>query len=63
MNPTDAVMIITGVDQVTDNDTMIEAWQTVIDTGLVWKLEGYYGRTAVNLIEEGLCTAPEWAGA
>lgn len=59
MNITDATMIVTGIDQV-DNDTMIEAWQKLIDTAIIWKLEGYYGRTAARLIEEGLCTAPEW---
>lgn len=33
----------------------IEAWQHLIDTGLAWKLQGWFGRAAVVLIERGIC--------
>ena len=33
----------------------IEAFQYLIDTGTIWKLQGWYGRTAMTLIEAGLC--------
>lgn len=33
----------------------IEAWQYLIDTGDCWKLQGWYGRTATALIEQGIC--------
>ena len=33
----------------------IAMFQAMIDDGSVWKLQGSYGRTAVNLIESGLC--------
>ena len=36
----------------------VEAWQHLIDTGLAWTLQGWYGRTAKQLIEQGVCTAP-----
>ena len=32
------------------------AWQYLIDTGLAWKLQGFFGRTAKRLIDDGTCT-------
>ena len=52
----DAVMIAEGVIEVEDESTYLEAWQRLIDTGLVWQLHGWFGRTAVQLIDAGLCT-------
>lgn len=57
MNTFEAIMIIEGGDA--DPDVTIEAWQLLIDTGLVWSLQGWYGRTAARLIEDGICTAAE----
>ena len=37
----------------------IQAFQHLIDTGRVWTLQGTYGRTAINLIEHGICTPPQ----
>ena len=31
-----------------------DAWQYLVDTGLCWKLQGWFGRTAQNLIENGV---------
>jgi len=53
MNNYDAVMIAEGVIEV-DEDKQIEAWQHLIDTGLVWSLQGRFGRTAIDLIEQGI---------
>lgn len=32
----------------------LSAWQYLIDTGQVWNLQGWFGRTASALIEEGI---------
>ncbi len=56
-----ATMIAEGVDEA-DEDTQVQAWQHLIDTGTVWQLQGWFGRTATTLIENGVCTpAPEGA--
>jgi len=39
-------------------EQQIEAWQHLIDTGLAWSLQGWFGRHATSLIEQGVCTAP-----
>lgn len=35
-------------------EQQIEAWQYLHDTGLAYSLQGWYGRTAKQLIEEGI---------
>lgn len=37
-------------------DQAIELFQRLIDDGSVWKLQGSYGRTAMELIQAGRCT-------
>jgi len=34
------------------------AWQWLLDTGLGWKMQGFYGRTMTNLLENGLLLPP-----
>lgn len=57
MNTFDAVGIAEGFIEA-DQDTVIEAWQHLIDTGLAWRLQGWFGRTAASLIGQGICCEP-----
>lgn len=42
-----------------DEVETIELFQHLIDSGLVWNLQGSYGRMARELIEKGVCNAAE----
>lgn len=50
-----ATMIAEGVEEA-DEQLELEAWQHLIDTGACWSLQGWFGRRAVELIEDGICT-------
>lgn len=56
LSASDAIYIIES--HATEED-YIEAFQALIDTGVVWQLQGWYGRRAVELIEAGICHAVE----
>ena len=55
MNPHLAIQICEQL-VTAEHDEEVEAWQYLIDTGLAWKLQGWYGRTAQRLINDGYCT-------
>ena len=57
--PYDASACVEGFDGLDhDEDTILSAWQYLVDTGLAWRLQGWYGRTANQLINDGYITAP-----
>jgi len=41
-----------------NQEETIDFFQEIINSGLVWELQGFYGRQAMELIEENLCTEP-----
>lgn len=53
----DAIMLIEGGDATAEE--IYEAMQLLIDNGVVFSLQGMYGRMASQLIASGNCTPPE----
>ena len=49
-----AVGLAEGFIEADSKDEVIEAWQYLVNTGLAWQLQGFFGRTAERLIEEGV---------
>jgi hypothetical protein len=58
INTFNAVGIAEGFIEADSEEQVIEAWQYLVDSGIVWQLQGWFGRTATDLIERGFITAP-----
>ena len=54
-----AVGIAEGFEGAESEEQVIEAWQHLVDTGLAWSLQGWFGRTATQLIEQGIIKEKE----
>lgn len=52
-----ACMVAEGSEEVESEEEYLAAWQYLVDTGVVWSLQGFYGRTARDLIEAGQIAA------
>ena len=51
-----AINIIEGLEDAS-LDEQLEAWQSLVASGLIFSLQGWYQRTAAELIEQGLIEA------
>lgn len=49
-----AVAIAEGFWAAESEEEVLAAWQHLVNTGLAWKLQGWFGRTAQRLIDDGL---------
>ena len=52
-----ATGIAEGFIEADSEEQVIEAWQTLVNTGVAWTLQGSFGRTARQLIDQGFITA------
>lgn len=52
MDYTTAVLICEGEEEAS-YELYIESWQYLVNTGLAWQLQGWFGRTADALIDAG----------
>lgn len=50
-----AVAIAEGFWAAESQEERVAAWQHLIDTGLAWNLQGWFGRQAQSLIDAGIC--------
>ena len=58
MDSFNAVGFAEGFIEADSEEQVIEAWQFLVDSGLAWQLQGFFGRTATQLIEQGVISAP-----
>ena len=52
-----AVALAEGFEDGSEEE-VIAAWQFLVDTGLAWQLQGWFGRTAQALIDHRYINAP-----
>ena len=57
MDTFEAVGIAEGFIEAESEAQVIEAWHHLHDTGTAYSLQGWFGRTATQLIEEGVIQA------
>lgn len=57
-NLVDFILLFESDYDLTDEE-IIEGFQHMINSGIVWELQGFYGRTAQNLIDNGYCFLPK----
>ena len=60
LNVFEATMILEGAWDLAgyepDEEIYVDACQTLIDTGVAWQLQGFFGRTCAAMIDSGQCT-------
>lgn len=55
-----ACAIVEGFDgEEHTEEEVLTAWQWLLDTGTCWHLQGWYGRTVNDLLEQGAIELPK----
>ena len=48
--------IAEGFVKAESEEQIIEAWQHLVDTGMCWTLQGWFGKVAQGMIDDGILT-------
>lgn len=62
MGTYEAVGIAEGWIEAADEDQWLAAWQHLVNTGICWQLQGWFGRTASDLLAQGVISQPTMDG-
>ena len=54
MSNYEAIGLAEGFIETKDQEKVQEAWQHLHDTGLAYELQGWFGRTAKELLKQGI---------
>ncbi len=57
LTPKRAVFICEGLEEDVTPEQKLACWQYLVDSGMLAQLQGWFGRTAKNLISQGLIKA------
>jgi len=49
-----ATLIAEGEQEPENEKEYLEAWQHLLNTGICWQLQGWFGRTVQTLLDNGL---------
>lgn len=53
-----AIDIAEGIIEPESEQEFLSAWQLLVDTGMAWSLQGWFGRTAQAMLENGYLIPP-----
>jgi hypothetical protein len=54
MTPYEATGLAEGFVEAKSEEEILAAWQYLVDTKMAWSLQGWFGRTAQSLIDDGI---------
>lgn len=57
----DTLNAIETLETAETTEEQVEALQALINSGVAWRIEGHYGRMAMDAIQSGLCALGEEA--